>query len=260
MTARPLIALLSALCATAIAVAEPVDAEQDPIPVPVENPRRHADTDQPEKPGTPDATPAEEAKEEEPPPDPPPPAPDEAALARCETELRALGAVFEREDAIDGPGACGLAASYQVSQIVTGVSLAPATEMRCATALATARWISTVVRPAAHVFGDEVRLTGIRHASTYVCRTRNSQPGAKMSEHALGNAIDIRRFEFDGHDPLEIKPRKRTGSREESFQKAVQAGACLHFTTVLGPGSDAFHDDHIHLDLASRTRGYRLCQ
>jgi hypothetical protein len=29
---------------------------------------------------------------------------------------------------------------------------------------------------------------------------------------------------------------------------------------VLGPGSDWYHEDHIHLDLAQRRNDYRICQ
>jgi hypothetical protein len=36
--------------------------------------------------------------------------------------------------------------------------------------------------------------------------------------------------------------------------------ACARFTTVLGPGSDGYHEEHIHLDLAERSHGYRICQ
>jgi hypothetical protein len=175
-------------------------------------------------------------------------------------ELEALGVDFERSKPIDGPGNCGLPATYHVEEILRGVSIAPDTELRCRTVLATARWVRDVAIPATKVLGDDVRLTGIRHASTYICRNRNGLPDAKISEHAKGNAIDVRAFEFDGHAALSIKPRNRTGSVEESFQKAVRAGACLHFTTVLGPGADSFHDDHLHLDLALRRGGYRLCQ
>lgn len=217
------------------------------IPVPTPAPRI-------EEPAAPDDEPPP------PPPDPAPEKPDKAALAQCEQRLTALGAVFERRPAVDGSGECGMPASYAVTRIAAGVALAPETEMRCRTALATAQWVSQVVAPAATVFGDTVRLTGIRQASTYACRSRNSVPGAKLSEHALGNAIDIAAFEFDGHPALAVMPDQRKGSLEEAFQKAVRAGACLHFTTVLGPGSDAFHDTHIHLDLASRRGGYRLCQ
>ena len=40
----------------------------------------------------------------------------------------------------------------------------------------------------------------------------------------------------------------------------VRRGACSYFTRVLGPGADASHKDHMHLDVIARTSGYRLCQ
>ena len=36
--------------------------------------------------------------------------------------------------------------------------------------------------------------------------------------------------------------------------------ACARFSTVLGPGSDWYHEDHIHLDLMERRGNYRICQ
>ena len=30
--------------------------------------------------------------------------------------------------------------------------------------------------------------------------------------------------------------------------------------TVLGPGSDGYHEDHIHLDLMERHNNYKICQ
>jgi len=190
---------------------------------------------------------------------PPPPA-DEAALTACEAELTALGARFERKPAIDGTGTCGMAASYALSAVAAGITLTPATEMTCQAALATARWINLFVVPAAQALGPEIRLTGVAHASTYVCRNRTTKDDAKQSEHASGTAIDIARFSFDGREPIAVAPRQGEGSIEEAFQRAVRATACLQFTTVLGPGSDAYHDDHLHLDLADRKGGFRLCQ
>jgi hypothetical protein len=29
---------------------------------------------------------------------------------------------------------------------------------------------------------------------------------------------------------------------------------------VLGPGSDGYHEDHVHVDLAERRGGYRVCE
>ncbi len=81
-------------------------------------------------------------------------------------------------------------------------------------------------------------------------------PGAKLAEHGRGNALDISAIKlgngalFNLTDPLVSKP----------FREQMRALACGRFTTVLGPGSDAYHSDHIHLDLAERTRGYRICQ
>ena len=34
----------------------------------------------------------------------------------------------------------------------------------------------------------------------------------------------------------------------------------IGFTTVLGPASDGFHENHVHVDLAERRSGYRICQ
>ncbi|MDP3524728.1 MAG: extensin family protein [Hoeflea sp.] len=185
---------------------------------------------------------------------------DEAALAQCEAELRKLGAAFDRLDPVRGDNGCGIEAPYRIDEIVRGVALSPGTELRCETALALARWTASVVIPATGALPDEVTLTGINHGSTYVCRRRNNLDTGKMSEHGIGNAIDIADFKFEGRQPIGISPRQGDGDMEEAFQRAVRGGACLHFTTVLGPGSDASHAGHLHLDIAERRGGYRLCQ
>jgi hypothetical protein len=236
-------------------------AEEPRLPHPrPEPPGQKAAPSQPQP--RPAETPAIEETAPAPPevPEAPPVEPaDEAALARCEGRLRALGVDFKRRAPIVGKGGCGVAAPYDVSEIAPGVTLRPATEFTCETALATAEWVKNVVMPAAETLGDGVRLSGIAHASTYVCRNRNNQPNGKVSEHATGKAIDIATFELAGHAPLPVKSRTRDGDREEAFQMAVRAGACLYFTTVLGPG-DPFHDTHLHLDIDARKGGFRLCQ
>jgi hypothetical protein len=40
----------------------------------------------------------------------------------------------------------------------------------------------------------------------------------------------------------------------------VRQGSCTVFRTVLGPGSDAAHGDHLHLDMRVRKRDYSICQ
>lgn len=243
--------------------AGPAEKPADAPPARAEDPGDAEDASDQGKEG--EADDAEEAAPAEKKPDPiadvPPPEPlSDAEIAACEAELTRLGAVFEPLDPIAGEGGCGVPQPYDLTEPAPGVDLDPGTQLTCPAALATARWVRDVAQPAARALGEGVALSGIAHASTYVCRSRNNQAGAKISEHARGSAIDISRFEFVGHDPLPIVPRQGKGNIEEAFQRAVQAGACLHFTTVLGPGSDAFHNDHLHLDLAERRSGYRLCQ
>jgi len=188
------------------------------------------------------------------------PEPDEAALANCEAGLRKLGAVFERLEPLNGENGCGIGAPYRIEQIIKGVTLSPASQLRCETALALANWTSRVVVPATTALPGAVQLTSINHGSTYVCRRRNNSATGKMSEHAIGNAIDVLRFGFKGRDPVAVSPRAGNGTIEEAYQRAVRGGACLYFTTVLGPGTNTSHADHLHLDIIKRKRGYRLCQ
>lgn len=240
-------------------------AAQDPTPVPEQRPDGTSGTDDmPATPGTTiSATPGPKPADKKAPSDLPSisrPKPDEAALALCEAELRKLGTVFDRQDPVRDDNGCGIDVPYAVSEIVKGVQLSPASQVRCETALALARWTDTVLVPAAEALPDKVALLRINHGSTYICRRRNNLPTGKMSEHAIGNAIDITDFEFEGRQPIGISPRQGDGDIEEAFQRAARGGACLHFTTVLGPGSDASHAGHLHLDIAKRRGGYRLCQ
>ncbi len=57
---------------------------------------------------------------------------------------------------------------------------------------------------------------------------------------------------------------KKADSQEAAFLHETHAGACQYFTTVLGPGADMFHYNHIHLDLANHgstnTGPRRICK
>lgn len=185
-------------------------------------------------------------------------------LAACKQSLIRLGAVFDEIAPITDPDDpdCGIAHPLNVTQILPGLALEGGAEMRCETALSLATWAHDFLLPAAATLPDAPRLTGLRPGSTYDCRARvgtgAEQP--KISQHALGNAFDIAAFLFDVAEPLPVQPREETGDRAEAFQRAARATACLFFTTVLGPGANAAHDDHLHLDVMARSGGWRLCQ
>jgi hypothetical protein len=90
-------------------------------------------------------------------------------------------------------------------------------------------------------------------------------PGARLSEHAFGNAVDVAGFTLaDGREIDFVHDWKKTDSQEAAFLHEAHAGACQYFTTVLGPGADVFHYNHIHLDLANHgstdTGPRRICK
>lgn len=184
--------------------------------------------------------------------------------AACRLALSHLGTVYEERPEItnkDNP-ACGIARPLHVSEILPGLALEGGAIMRCDTARALGFWAQDFLRPASVSLPGSPRLTGLQLGTHYDCRARNgtAEEQPKLSEHALGNAIDIAAFVFDQGPPLPVEPRKDSGDLYEAFQRAARATACLHFSTVLGPGSNAAHDNHLHLDVISRKNGWRLCQ
>lgn len=184
-------------------------------------------------------------------------------FAICRATLSLMGARYS----VDAPVMpaedrdCGIARPVTVHEIQPGVTLEGGAQMRCGTALALASWVRDVVEPAARHLPGAPRLTAMTLGTTYQCRpVVGGASKSRLSEHAFGNAIDIAGFRFADGSELPVQPRQESGDIQMAFQAAVQAGACLDFTTVLGPGSNAAHDDHLHLDIKARRGGYRLCQ
>ncbi|WP_339639058.1 extensin family protein [uncultured Sulfitobacter sp.] len=184
------------------------------------------------------------------------------ALSACHRELRALGATFDLAASIaeSDDEDCGITSPIQLSGLPGGVELKPAGLMRCETARALARWTEDHVLPAAEQLSERGVMESVELGGSYVCRRRNGRPEGKLSEHAFGNALDIMAFHFETGEPIKVQPRERDGTLAEAFQDAVRATACLHFTTVLGPGTDASHANHLHLDVKAREGRFRLCQ
>jgi len=93
----------------------------------------------------------------------------------------------------------------------------------------------------------------IQVAAHYACRTRNNRPGARLSEHALGIAIDISAFVLADGTRLTVLNDWR--GRNGQLMKRLHASACGPFGTVLGPNSDRHHQDHFHFDVAEYRNG-----
>lgn len=182
-------------------------------------------------------------------------------LQACLAELKTLGAEFKTLDAIKGEeNGCGIASPIELSSIGQAIKLDPPGPMRCETALALSRWAKDMLVPAAKLSMPERKITALANASTYVCRNRNSAETGKISEHAKGNAVDVSSIAFDKGEPLIMKPRDEDGTVEGAFQRTITTAACLFFKTVLSPGSDATHQDHLHLDVLERKGDYLYCR
>ena len=202
----------------------------------------------------------EAAKPDEKPPEPVKPE-DPAALQACLGALKEIGAEFKQLEPIrDAEQGCGIEAPLELSVVLPGIKLEPSGTMRCETALALSRWTKEMMLPAAALALPEKKVTAIANASTYICRNRNSAENGKISEHAKGNAVDISTIAFDKGEPLVMKPRVEDGTPEGAFQRTITAAACLFFRTVLSPGSDATHQDHLHLDVLERKGSYLYCR
>lgn len=139
---------------------------------------------------------------------------------------------------------CGLAEPVRVTG-VAGVALNPAATISCDTAAALKQWVEKGMQPA---FGNR-QVVELKVAASYICRTRNNVKGAKISEHGRGKAIDISGFVMaDGTTWTVLRNYNAT------IRKAHRA-ACGIFGTTLGPGSDGYHEDHLHFDIARYNSG-----
>jgi hypothetical protein len=134
------------------------------------------------------------------------------------------------------------------------VSVKPAAILRCAMASAIAGWIRTDIAPLAASVGSAI--SSLDNFDSFECRSRNRVAGAELSEHGRANALDVRAFRLANGQSISLTDR--TVPRE--LRESVLHSACARFSTVLGPGSDGYHEDHIHLDLMERHNNYKICQ
>jgi hypothetical protein len=137
-------------------------------------------------------------------------------------------------------------------------AIQPAATLACPIVAALDRWVVDSVQPSAMRWFNQP-VVEIRQISAYSCRGMNGQIGARISEHAFGNALDIASFTLADGRRVTVKDGWRGLPEEQGFLRDIQSAACDQFTTVLAPGSNRFHYDHIHVDLMRRSSGTRIC-
>jgi hypothetical protein len=147
--------------------------------------------------------------------------------------------------------------------LVTGaagpVEVKPAATLACPIVSMLDQWIGAAVQPAALKWFRQP-VVEIKQISAYSCRGMNGNPNAHISEHAFGNALDIAEFTLaDGHK-ITVQYGWRGTPEEQGFLHDVQAAACEDFTTVLAPGANVYHYNHIHVDLMRHYNGRHICE
>jgi hypothetical protein len=183
---------------------------------------------------------------------------EEACLAQ---KLVRPSAYMSMASEINGPGVCGIVHPFKVAAFSQGsIALPRKVTLGCPMIPRIDAWLEDVVQPAAELYfgAAVVEIT----AGTYSCRSRNNQRGAKLSEHSFGNAVDVMGVKFADGREVSVVRGWSGAAAERDFLREIFVGACRYFATVLGPGSDMFHYNHFHLDLARHDpRGERhICK
>jgi hypothetical protein len=155
------------------------------------------------------------------------------------------------------PAQCARFDMVRLDQILMpdrkSVTVSPAPSLQCSMAEAVAEWVRNDVAFLAGELGAP--LATISGYDSYECRPRNNIKGAILSEHGKGNALDVGAVKLANGTAFNLTDP----SVARHFRERMRASACARFTTVLGPGSDGYHNEHIHIDLAHRSNGYRIC-
>ena len=176
----------------------------------------------------------------------------------CRVALTEEVAIAPSIPDIHGPGGCGGEDLVRLEAVVLPdklkVAVKPAAILRCAMASAIADWIRSDMAPLAKRLGSVI--TDLDNFDSFECRGRNRIAGAVLSEHGRANALDVRSLKLANGRSISLTDR--TVPRD--VRESVLRSACGRFSTVLGPGSDWYHEDHIHLDLMERRNDYRICQ
>ena len=153
----------------------------------------------------------------------------------------------------------GPPSSPAVTGAVGPVALRPAATLACPIVSALDQWITVAVQPAAFRWFRQP-VVEIKQISAYSCRGMNGDPNAHVSEHAFGNALDVAEFMLaDGHK-ISVQYGWHGSPEEQGFLHDVQLAACREFTTVLAPGANVYHYNHIHVDLMRHYNGRHICQ
>jgi hypothetical protein len=178
------------------------------------------------------------------------------APSACQLRLAKIAA-FQPLPVIVGAGECGATDAVLMDNVIlpdqTKVAVMPPATMRCPMAEEIAQWVREDVLPS---LKNQSPPRELDNYASYDCRGRNNIRAAQLSEHGRADALDVRDFKLADGRELTLTDI----NVDKDWREGIRASACARFSTVLGPGSDGFHEEHIHLDLAERHNNYKICE
>jgi hypothetical protein len=196
--------------------------------------------------------------------EPPPPSPKVAQASICLAKLTAGGVSAEAAPApVASVEGCGIDAPVRLSSITVAggdvVALPDRPLLDCEFAAGLADYVRLIVAPLGQAM-LHAKVAAIETGPGYECRTQDHIAGAKISAHGHGLAVDFVAILLA--DKRRVLVERQAGADEASYFRAIRTAACGWFTTVLGPGADAFHAANMHLDVERHdsSGSYRICQ
>jgi len=191
---------------------------------------------------------------------------EQTSVAECVTRLSALGVYVEAATSpINDNDACNIVMPIRIKHVTGRYGLGSVIQfpnqplIDCRLAEPLARWVGEVVAPViAANYSSPLR--AVQTGLGYECRNRNHETTGKLSAHAIGLAVDISGFELANAQIVSVKSGNDPVS--EAVLRTIRTAGCGWFTTVLGPGSDAAHANHLHLDIQGHgsDERYRICE
>jgi hypothetical protein len=185
-----------------------------------------------------------------PPPAPPPVLLDPAAVCLAELDRRQVD--YERITDFHTAEGCGIDQAVKLKSVT--VPLNRPLLLACPAALDLADFEAQVVAPAAQTLLGR-RVMVITSAGSYDCRGQRSDHPERLSEHALGHAVDITGFTLEDGSRVTVLKNWSGNDANAAFLHKVAAGACHYFNVVLTPKTNRLHHDHLHLDVGR----YKKC-
>jgi hypothetical protein len=184
-------------------------------------------------------------------------------LRQCLSDLKAANIEFMELGSVSKEG-CTVEGAIELDAVSSPfgkVSIPNKPTMACVFARQFTTWIRNVAAPLTLAYMDS-KLAAIETGAGLVCRTRYAKPDEKISEHAKGDAIDIASFRLENGRSLSVKDASASTQIDGALMKTLRAIGCGYFTTILGPGSNEAHKDHLHFDygMHGNTYNYRICE